>query len=52
MKYASQITAVVLLTPLSAYAQMAPTPIPEPGVLPLLAVGAVIGIIMSLKKRK
>lgn len=49
MKQAFTIATLLFLMPMSASAN---DPIPEPGILPLLAMGGVIGLAFYLKKRK
>jgi len=49
MKQAFTIATFMLLIPMSASANQ---PIPEPGIMPLLAMGGVIGLAFYLKNRK
>jgi len=49
MKQALTIATLMFLYPMSASAN---APIPEPGIMPLLAMGGVIGLAFYLKKRK
>ncbi len=49
MKQIFTIATLLFLMPTSASAEV---PIPEPGIMPLLAIGGVIGLAFYLKKRK
>lgn len=49
MKRAFACAALLLLAPLPAFAAV---PVPEPGVLPLLAMGGVVGVALYLTRRK
>jgi len=49
MKQALTITTLLFLIPMPA---LAIEPIPEPGIMPLLALGGVIGLAFYFKKRK
>ncbi len=46
------IGALLSLTSAAAYAGIAPTPVPEPGTLGLLAAAAVAGIVVRYKRKK
>ena len=49
MKQAFTIATLMFLIPMSASAAL---PIPEPDIMPLLAMGGVIGLAFYLRKRK
>ena len=49
MKHAFTIATLMFLFPMSASANIS---VPEPGILPLLALGGVIWLAFYLKKRK
>ncbi len=49
MKQIFTIATLLFLMPMSASAE---APIPEPGIMPLLAMGGIIGLAFYLKKRK
>jgi|GEM_PF-6157153 len=48
MKFQKLITALMLMLPAAAWAAV----VPEPGILPLLAVGGVVAIAVKFMKRK
>jgi hypothetical protein len=50
MKYAFMILSLLLCMPMSAWAGS--VTVPEPGVLPLLAIGGVVAVAIKLMKRK
>ena len=50
MRFLSVIVTLGLFAPLSAWANTAP--VPEPGILPLLALGGVIGLAIAMKGRR
>ncbi|MGB5306795.1 MAG: PEP-CTERM sorting domain-containing protein [Gammaproteobacteria bacterium] len=49
MKRLFLFAGLMLLIPQQASANI---PIPEPGILPLLAVGGIVGLVAYLKRRK
>jgi len=49
MKYEKLITALLLMSPAAAWAV---EPIPEPSVLPLLAIGGVAVLAVKFMRRK
>ena len=49
MKSQKLITALMLMLPAAAWA---PVAVPEPSILPLLAVGGVIAVAINFMKRK
>ena len=50
LQYERIITALFLIAPVSVHA--AEIPVPEPEVLPLLAIGGVVAVAIKLMKRK
>ena len=49
MKRTFTCLILLFLAPLPAYAAV---PVPEPGILPMLVVGGVVGLALYLKRRK
>ena len=52
MKYQKITTAVLLLAPAAVWAGIPPTSVPEPDILPLLAVGGAVILAARLLRRK
>jgi hypothetical protein len=49
---ARAILGSLLLSLVSLTAEAGPSVLPEPGVLGLLAIGAVAGVVVAIRKRK
>lgn len=49
---ARNILACLLLSLVSLAAEAGPSVLPEPGVLGLLAIGAVVGVVVAIRNRR
>ena len=52
MKSQKLITALLFMLPAVVWAQPAPAPVPEPGILPLLAAAGVVAVAVKFMRRK